>query len=232
MRTLLALALALSATATNVAAADRDIVEPKKIKSVRDLRAGEGAVQLSIRTQMQFIETLIEYFVELRPDGSDGSRVFRFERGAGVPIMGSNMIDPKQQTYRLPAGRYRPLGFTVACDQMPFREGLVCAKGFAEYPTGFYPAGRPVFEVFAGQMTAAGDFIVEYTGPIPQAGTSLFDVDAKPNQWQLRWREGEHAMQGFETLTLNRPSVADEWRSRITCNRRPQAITLYIPFTC
>jgi hypothetical protein len=232
MKLLLALALALSASATSVAAADRDIVEPKKIKSVRDLRAGEGAVQLSVRTQMQFIETLIVYFVEVRPDGSDGSKVFRFERGAGVPVMGSNMIDQKQQTYRLPAGRYRPLGFTVACNQMPYREGLVCTKGFAEFPTGFYASGEPVFEVAAGQMTTAGDFIVEYTGPIPPAGTSLFDVDAEPHQWQLRWREGEQALQGFEMLTLNRPSVPEEWRSRITCNRRPEGVTLYIPFAC
>ena len=152
--------------------------------------------------------------------------------GAGVPVMGSNMIDQKQQTYRLPAGRYRPLGFTVACNQMPYREGLVCTKGFAEFPTGFYASGEPVFEVAAGQMTTAGDFIVEYTGPIPPAGTSLFDVDAEPHQWQLRWREGEQTLQGFETLTLNRPSVPEEWRSRITCNRRPEGVTLYIPFAC
>jgi len=210
-----------------------EVTEPKKVKSAKQLREGEGVLQLSVRTQKQFIETLIVYFVAVDAEGRDTDRVIRFERGAGVPIMGSNMIDEKQQTYRVPAGRYRPIAFTVACDAMPTSPGLVCGSGFSSfYPTGFYPTGAPVFEVKAGEFTQGGDFIVEYTGPKPPREQSLFDVKDSPVDWGLLWRRGSGSDAGFESLPSNESSVPAEQQSRITCAQRPVGVTLYIPFDC
>ena len=142
------MALAVS-IAGSEAAHGRDgfsIPEPKKIKSSTKLKDGEGAVELSVRAQTQATETAIFYFIAVDEDGRDTDRVIRFERGAGVPLMGSNMIDEKQQVYRVPAGRYRPLAFTVGCDQMPTAPGLVCSRGFGNgYPTGFYTESPPIF---------------------------------------------------------------------------------------
>lgn len=210
-----------------------DVTEPKKAKSAKQLRAGEGALQLSVRTQKQFIETVIVYFVAVDDNGRDTGRVLRFERGAGVPVMGSNMIDEKQQTYRAPVGRYRPLAFTVACDAMPSAPGQICGNGIGTtYPTGFYPAGSPVFEVKEGQLTQAGDFIVEYTGALPAAGVSLFDVKDSPFDWQVRWRAGSGTAAGFEGMQVVRAAAPEPMLSRITCNARPAGVTLYIPFAC
>lgn len=209
------------------------IVEPKKAKSPKQLGDGEGALHLSVRTQKQFTETLIVYFVALDADGRDTDRVIRIERGAGVPIMGSNMIDEKPQTYRVPAGRYRPIAFTVACDMMPTSPGQVCSRGFSTlYPTGFYPSGAPVFEVKAGELTQGGDFIVEFTGPKPPREQSLLDVKDTPIDWALRWRPGSDRAVGFDGLPVNQPTVPAMLQSRIVCAARPTGVTLYIPFDC
>jgi hypothetical protein len=210
-----------------------EISEPKKVKNAKQLRDGEGALQLSIRTQKQFIETVIVYFVAVDEQGRDTSKVLRFERGAGVPVMGSNMIDEKQQPYRAPPSRYRPIAFTVACDAMPTAPNLVCGGGYgAAYPTGFYPEGAPVFEVKAGQFTQAGDFIIEYTGAKPAPGISLFDVKDSPLDWQVMWRTGNGTTTGFDGLPINEASVPETMKSRISCDSRPAGVTLYIPFDC
>lgn len=88
--------------------------EPKEVKTAKDIKAGVGVVRLSLRTQRQFIETAYLYFIEVLPDGSDGPRTLQFERGAGVPVMGTNMIDVKAKYYRVPKGKYRLLAYTVA----------------------------------------------------------------------------------------------------------------------
>lgn len=209
-----------------------DIVEPKKVKSSKQIKPGEGAVQMSVRTQKQFVETAIVYFVALDEAGRDTNKVFRFERGAGVPIMGSNMIDEKHQVYRMPPGRYRPIAFTVACDGMPFEEGLTCSSNGALYPTGFYPTQTQAFVVRAGELTRAGDFIIEFTGQKPEPGVSLFDVEDKPFEWNLRWRAAYGTVPGFAGMSGGQSEMPAAMRSRITCNARPAGVMLYIPFDC
>lgn len=210
-----------------------EIAEPKKAKSSRELRAGEGALQLSVRTQEQFTESAIVYFIAVDADGRDTTTVLRFERGAGVPFMGSNMIDEKQQAYRVPAGRYRPIAFTVACDAMPSAPGQECRRGFgASYPTGFYPSGAAVFEVKEGEFTQAGDFIVEYNGEKPPRGQSLLEIKDSARDWQIKWREGSGSSGNFDDLPLNRADVPVAMRSRIECDARPEGVMLYIPFEC
>lgn len=76
------------------------VSEPQKLASPTKLKPGEGVVRLSVRTQKQFTETFFLYFVRLDEAGSDTDSFVRIERGAGVPLAGSNMIDPKPLTYR------------------------------------------------------------------------------------------------------------------------------------
>lgn len=209
------------------------VSEPAKAKSPKSVKPGEGALQLSVRTQTQSTQTAMFYFVAVDENGRDTDRVIRFERGAGVPVMGSNMIDEKQQVYRVPAGRYRPLAFTIACDEMPTQPGLVCGGGFGPgFPTGFYGEGDPLFEVKPGELTRAGDFIVEYVGSRPPGKDSLLNGPAGPTEWAMRWREGSGTNAGFEALPVNQASVPAAWQSRITCNARPAGVMLYVPFTC
>lgn len=209
-----------------------EISEPRKISSPSRLKDGEGALQLSVRTQKQFIETAIFYLAQVDEAGRDTGTILRFERGAGVPIMGSNMIDEKQQVYRVPAGRYRPIAYTVACDQMPFAPGVYCRKGFASYPAGRLDISDAFIEVREGALTLGGDFIVEYGGAIPAAGTSIFDIEDSPADWSLRWRPARETASRFEQLPLIEASSPPDMRSRIECNQRPDGVTLYIPFTC
>lgn len=147
--------------------------------------------------------------------------------------MGSNMIDEKPQVYRVPAGRYRPIAFTVACDEMPTEPGLVCSQELGPgYPTGFYPKSDSMFEVKEGEFTRAGDFIVEYIGNRPPGQKSLLDGPASPSEWAIRWCEGSKTIAGFENLPTNAASVPKDWHSRITCSARPTGVMLYIPFDC
>lgn len=227
-----AIALGFCAVQPVLAQDGYDIVEPKKAKSSKQVKADEGAVQMSVRTQKQFIETAIVYFVAIDNADRDTKKVFRFERGAGVPIMGSNMIDAKYQVYRMPPGRYRPIAFTVACDGMPFAEGLTCSSNGALYPTGFYSSQTQAFEVRAGELTRAGDFIIEFTGQKPEPGVSLFDIEDQPYEWALRWRPAHETVSGFTGMAASESEMPQAMRSRITCNARPAGVMLYIPFNC
>lgn len=215
----------------------RGVIEPRKIKAAKALKADEGALLLSVRSQRQGTETLFVYFVAVDEAGRDGAQVYRFERGAGVPIAGSNMIDQKPIVYRLPAGRYRPLAFTIGCEGVPF-EGAICSRGLGGngLPTGYYRSSRPVITVKPGTLTNAGDFIVEYTGTLVagETGQGAFGKESRP--YALRWRPLQGAPnEAFNSLAYTAVAEADvsvEFRSRIHCEKRPSGVMLYIPFDC
>lgn len=231
-----AVAVAVSALApSGVLAQIYDVSEPKKIRSASKLKDGEGALQVSLRTQVQYTQTLYVSFIKLKEDGSDSNIVYRMERGAGVPIMGSNMIDPKAVVYRLPAGRYRPLAYTVACRGVP-RAGDVCSVGFSVdkgFPTGWYDASSPVIDIKEGELTIGGDFIVEYDGPIVE-GKHVGSTPKRPRDWALRWRPlNTPIRKKLRSLPVNITPEPDEaFRSRIKCDTRPEGVTLYIPYEC
>ena len=212
------------------ALAQRQTIEPRKITSANRLRAEEGALRLSVRTQIQSTQTLFVYFVEVRDDGSDGTRILKFERGAGVPLMGSNMIDPRPAVYRVPVGRYRPIAYALGCTDMPQTVNQVCAMNFggAMWPTGYYRQSSPIVEVVAGQLTEGGDFIVEYNGEIHGA-----NVDPAQG-YDLRWRALSPITDAaFASLQRTPPvEAAEPFVSRIRCNARPAGISLYIPREC
>ena len=224
------LAFALLASAPPV---QTKIVEPKEMKSEKGLKPDEGIVRLSVRSQRQFIETAYLYFVQLNPDGSDGARVLRFERGAGVPVMGSNMIDVKAKYYRVPEGRYRLLAYTVACADLP-APGTVCLFGGRPLPTEAYTAGSPSFEVAHGAVTDAGDFVIEYTRDVDLDSFDLFDDRYSDEGYGVRWRAIKGGLRPeFAALPAGpSPEVPAQFRSRIECEQRPKSKKIQFPFRC
>lgn len=233
-KVLIAAVLAWIACAPAAAADGRKLIEVKKIDAPAKLKAGEGALRLSVRTQIQSTETLFVYFIEVLPGGGDGTRVLRFERGAGVPIMGSNMIDPKPHVYRVPEGRYRPVAFALKCNGLPFA-GAVCSSTIGGmWPTGYYARSEPFLVVEAGRFTDGGDIIVEYDGPVRDPRGNINQVKKSPLDYALRWRPlGGGPPAAFAEMPATSPlEVPARFRSRITCERRPAGVMLYIPFAC
>ncbi len=221
----------LSTLAAPVAQAK--VSELKKITSPAKLKASEGAVRLSVRTQRQFTETFFLYFVRLDESGRDTDDFIRIERGAGVPLAGSNMIDPKPVIYRFPAGRYRLLGYTMRCEGVPFEGALCMGTSTGPLPTGHYKSPAPTFDVKDGGFTEAGDFILEYTGPRPMTEIDgIGAVDALDAD--IRWLALASAKPAaFASLAdAGAPTIPATFRSRITCAARPKGVMLYIPFVC
>jgi hypothetical protein len=209
------------------------VVEPREIKSVQGLKPEEGIVRLSVRSQRQFIETAYLYFIQVRPDGSDAEQVLRFERGAGVPVMGTNMIDVKAKYYRVPAGRYRLLAYTVACGELP-PPGSICFFGGRPLPTEAYVAGSPTIDVTPGAVTDAGDFVIEYTKEVDLDHFDLFDDRFSDEGYGVRWRAIRDGIRpDFAALPAGPPpAVPAQFHSRIECEQRPKNKTVQFPFRC
>jgi len=225
---LLALFLLVGATSSQA-----EVIEPKEIKSGKGIKPNEGIIRLSVRSQRQFIETAYLYFVQVKPDGSDGDEVLRFERGAGVPVMGTNMIDVKAKYYRVPAGKYRLLAYTVACGAVP-PPGAVCFFGGKPLPTEAYVSGSPAFEVSHGTLTDAGDFVIEYTKEVDLDKFDLFDDRFSDEGYGVRWRAIKDGVRPeFASLPVGPvPAVPPQFLSRIECEQRPKGKLVQFPFRC
>ena len=57
----------ITALLMSVVPLQAQVYEPKEIKGNANLKADEGIVRLSLRTQRQFIETAYIYFIEVLP---------------------------------------------------------------------------------------------------------------------------------------------------------------------
>lgn len=209
------------------------VVEPTAVKSLGQLKPNDGVLRLSVRTQRQFIDTLFVYFISIQPDGSDGDLVLRFERGAGIPIMGSNQIDVKVKYYAVPAGRYRLLAYTFSCNMVP-PPGTVCSYHGTALPTERYLSGSPTFTISVNQLTDAGDFILEYIKPVDLTTVDLFKDRLSDDAYAIRWRPiREPLPNAFVALPIEPlPPVSSQFHSRIECERRPKNKTVQFPFRC
>ena len=234
MMRMMSAAVALAA----YAAVPAQAIEPKPVASAKAVKPGHGAVRLSVQSQTQQMGTLHLWF--LRDGGDESSRadVLEFERKVGVPIAGSNMIDSKPRIYSLRPGRYRLIGHTVKCGGLPPVGTYGCSVreyGYYETPARRYGPVAPSFEVAAGKLTDAGEFILEAAPGSPiteesalkfaQKNPAAFRVGVRPIAAPLP-RE-------FATFAAGPATdVPPEFVSLITCPARPKGAMMYIPFTC
>lgn len=213
--------------------------EPRPIGSAKQIRAGQGAVRLSVQSQTQQQGTLHVWFLREGGDSGVSEDVLKFERKQGVPIAGSNMIDSRPLVFSVPPGRYRLVAHGVKCPAMPGPGTAGCSvrENFAHYETSaaYYDGEVPIFEVAPGRLTDAGEFILEAPAPSPMTEDNAMDFAARnPRLFKIRVRPiAQPAGDGFRTLAAGpAPIVPDYYTSQISCPKRPKGASLYLPFTC
>lgn len=213
--------------------------KPASVASAGDLKAGQGAVRLSVQAQTQQWGTLHVFFLREGGDPANKGDMVKFSRSVGVPLAGVNQIDPQAKVYALPAGRYQLLGFSVKCDALPPEGTSNCSvsEHFSRYetPARRYAAPAPEFEVVAGRLTDAGEYIVEapLTAPIAE-GDALKWTQHNAPMFEMRVRQSALAVpSGFANLPPGpAATIPDGYKSNIRCPARPKGAMMYLPFTC
>lgn len=138
---------------------------PEKLSRASGLDAGNGAVIISVRSELFLLDTLNLFFVREGGDTSNDADVIRFTR-AQPPLAFSNATAKyKPRAFQMAAGRYRLAGHGVRCPKVPDIDErcLVDVKvlGIGEtvsFPSRGYGPDAPVIEVREGALTIAGDF--------------------------------------------------------------------------
>jgi hypothetical protein len=223
------------------AAVPAQAVEPRSIKSERQVKASQGAVRLSVQSQVQQGGTIHLWFLREGGDPSRSADLLKFERKQGVPLMGTNSVDSRPLVYTLDPGRYRLLGYGVACGGLPPIGTTGCLSSINGIGIGTMPARRydgdlvPSFEVRAGQLTDAGEFILEADPKAPIAeGTALRHAQREHGDFDVRVRPSALPVpEGFRSLAAGpKIEVPAAFVSQISCRTRPKGAMMYLPFKC
>lgn len=223
-----------------IAASTAAAIEPRQIASASRVKADNGAVRLSVQAQVQQMGTIHLWFLREGGDPARSQDVLKFERKQGVPLMGTNAIDSRPLVYSVPPGRYRLLAYGVACPMLPPPGTFACTQTINGAPVGDMPARRyegdvPMFEVTAGRLTDAGEFILEARPDAPIDEKNGFEfLICDHSAFKIRVRPTAAPLDaGFQTLATGpAPDVPPGFESRITCRQRPKGATLYMPFAC
>lgn len=234
MRSFILFTAALLATAPALA------IEPRTISSAGQVKNGQGAVRLSVQRQVQQGGTIHLWFVREGGDPARSADVLKFERKQGVPLLGMNTVDSRPAIYSVPAGRYRLLAYGVACPMLPPPGTYACQATINNIPHGEMPARRydgdvPSFEVRPGQLTEAGEFILEARPDAPIAEkAALTFLQRDHRAFEIRVRPtAVPRPTGFAKLTAGPvPTVPPGFESRISCRQRPKGAMMYLPFAC
>lgn len=226
---LTALALAVPASA----------IEPRAIRSAKQVKAPNGALRLSIRSQVQQQGTLHVWFVRIDGDPANKADILKFERGQGVPLAGSNMMDTRPLVFAVRPGRYRLLAHGVQCPGLPPEGTFACSVtqfgSTTQKSAARYGVGAPEFEVISGRMTNVGDVILEAAPGSPIDEETAFDfMRANARSFQIRVQPPAQALpEAFAGLSGGpAPVVPPEFVSNISCTKRPKGAMLYFPFAC
>jgi hypothetical protein len=213
-------------------------MEPKPIDSAGEVKAGMGAVRLSVQSQTQQWGALRVWFLRVGGDPANERDVLEFDRKVGVPIAGVNMIDSKPRVYALRPGRYRLIGHGVKCKAMPPEGTVGCSVrefGMKETPALRYGEPSPSFEIVAGKLTDAGEFILEAApnSPITE-GDALKVVRKNPRWFRIGVRPiAQPVPAAFQGLAPGpQVDVPPGFASNILCPHRPKGAMMYLPFTC
>ncbi|BDI61047.1 hypothetical protein [Qipengyuania nanhaisediminis] len=197
--------------------------EPERVSRASAVDSGLGAVIMSVRSELYLEDTLGVFF--LREGGSitNPGDVVRFERRQGMLSFGNDTLGFKVRAYQLRPGIYRLVAHGVSCEKVPAENErcLVEFKGIAgaeeiSRPSRGYGGDAPRFEVRAGAVTNAGDFVLTARNTIewaPIPGDELRRLRARfadavaapepviPEQFRLVYR-------------LKARSLSDDWNRR------------------
>lgn len=216
-------------------------VEPRAISAAKQVKANQGAVRISVQSQVQQGGTIHLWFVREGGDPSRSSDLLKFERKQGVPLLGTNTVDSRPLVYSIPPGRYRLLGYGVGCGAVPTPGTYGCISRMNGIPLGTMPArgydepDLPAFEIVAGRLTDAGEFILEAGGDAPISEEEAFKhLQRDHRDFQIRVRSSlQPQPANFAALGAGPPiTVPKNFESRIVCRARPEGAMMYLPFNC
>ena len=223
-----------------IAASPALAVEPRAISSARQIKPQHGAVRLSVQSQVQQQGTIHLWFVREGGDPGRSADILKFERKQGVPLLGMNTVDSRPAVYSVAPGRYRLLAYGVACPMLPPPGTYACSSTINNIPIGSMPARRydgdvPSFEVEAGKLTDAGEFILEARPDAPiseEAALKFLLRDHRAFEIRVRASALPRPAAFGAAGTGPEPNVPAEFQSRISCRQRPKGAMMYLPFTC
>jgi hypothetical protein len=203
----------------------------RQLSSAQRLRPDMGAIRVSVQSQVQLTGPLFVWFVREGGDPARNADLLRFERGQGVPVLGSNMVDSRAQVYAVRPGRYRLIAHSKSCSSLP-PPNAICSVGG---PTERYEGETPVFEVRAGQLTEVGELILEAPAGTPIGEeTGMRQMATNPYSFRIRVRPSEQPLPpDFASLSRGPAvEVPAGFRSAISCRARPDGAMMYLPFAC
>ncbi|MGB3470104.1 MAG: hypothetical protein WBA51_04710 [Erythrobacter sp.] len=138
---------------------------PAKLSRAAQLDPGNGAVIISVRSELYLMASLDVYFVREGGSTDVAADVVRFSRSQSPLAFGNSTVKYKPQMAQLRPGRYRLAGHGVKCPKVPAPdERCIVDLKFAgmgetvSFPSRGYGEDAPVIEVRAGELTVAGDF--------------------------------------------------------------------------
>ncbi|MEM1051500.1 MAG: hypothetical protein AAGI28_05325 [Pseudomonadota bacterium] len=159
------IALVLPLPDGNGALAQSPGVAAERIKRASAVKAGYGAVVISIRSELYLDEPIDVFFLKEGGDSNNNSDVVRFSRRQNPLSFSNSSVKHKVRAYQLPAGTYRLIAHGMDCPKVPAENErcLIDRTGLTDKveisrPSRGYGEIAPTFEVHAGQMTYAGDF--------------------------------------------------------------------------
>jgi len=197
--------------------------EVDRVSRASAVDAGLGAVVISIRSELFLEDTLGVYFLREGGEVSNDADVVRFERRQGMLSFGNDTLRFKVRSYQLRPGTYRLVAHGVSCAKVPAENErcLVDFKGIngteeISRPSRGYPEESPSFEVRAGEVTYAGDFILTARNTIEWAAIPADELRRTQRRFVNMRRAPEPVIPGEYRLLygLTARSLEDDWNRR------------------
>lgn len=182
-----------------------------------------GAVVISVRSELFLEDTLGVFF--LREGGSiaNDADVVRFERRQGFFALGNDTLGFKVRAVQMRPGTYRLVAHGVSCAKVPAENErcLVDFRGLGgteeiSRPSRGYGENAPRFEVRAGSVTYAGDFILTARNTIEWAEIPADELRRTRARFaRMPSAPAPEIPEEFRLIYgLNARSLSDDWNRR------------------
>lgn len=164
---LLALFASVLASMAGVPAFAEPGTKPERIARASQVDEEFGAVVMSIRSEIYLDDPVQVFFLREGGRVENDADVIRFGRRQGFFAFGNDTLGFQVRAYQLRPGTYRLVAHGMNCPKVPEEDErcLIDETGLLgtverSRPSRGYPEVAPSFEVQAGAVTYAGDFIL------------------------------------------------------------------------